>query len=54
MTAARKISIPVSLAREIAIDWGLIDPAAEPEPTPVDRALAILAPYLADEPLYRP
>ena len=47
MSDVRKIAIPVTLAREIAIDWQLIDPAAEPEPTPVERALDILRPHLA-------
>jgi hypothetical protein len=56
VTSAKKIITPVTLAREIAIDWGLVDPAApsEPEPTPAEKALAILAPHLATEPLYRP
>ncbi|SOD80081.1 hypothetical protein SAMN06272781_6858 [Streptomyces sp. 1222.2] len=38
-------------------DWWFIDnglPAPRPEPTPIERALSILAPHLADEPLYRP
>ena len=56
MTAARKIALPVRLPREIAIEWGLIDSDAAPEPeqTPEEKALAILAPHLADAPLYRP
>ena len=53
MTAARKIVIPVTLAREIAIDWQLIDPDVEPEPTPVERALDILRPHLAWDHRYR-
>lgn len=48
------ITLPVSLAREIAIDWGLINPDDPPEPTPIQRALDILAPHLAWQPHYRP
>jgi hypothetical protein len=33
---------------------GLIAMADAPEPTPMERALAILAPHLRREPLYRP
>lgn len=43
----KQISIPVSLPTEIAIEWGLVDPAAPAEPTPVERALDILRPHLA-------
>jgi hypothetical protein len=39
---------------ELALDWGLIPPDTPPPPTPVERALAILAPHLANDPLYRP
>ncbi|MFF0777060.1 hypothetical protein [Streptomyces sp. NPDC003720] len=53
MTAARKIAIPVTLPSEIAIEWGLADPAAPPEPTPIDRALDILRPHLAWDHRYR-
>ena len=38
-------------------DWWFIDnglPIPPPEPTPAERAFAILAPHLRDEPLYRP
>lgn len=37
-------------------DWWFIDnglPIPPPEPTPIERALAILAPHLHDQPLYR-
>ena len=33
---------------------GFLAMADAPEPTPVERALAILAPHLRREPLYRP
>ncbi|MFI9244184.1 hypothetical protein ACIGXF_16700 [Streptomyces sp. NPDC053086] len=49
----KQISIPVTLPTEIAIDWGLVDPTAPPEPTPVDRALDILHPHLAWDHRYR-
>ena len=54
MTAARKIAIPVTLAGEIAVEWGLVVPDAPPPPTPVDRALDILRPHLAWDHRYRP
>jgi hypothetical protein len=40
----------------LAVDWGLVDPdnPLPPEPTPVEKALAILTPHLDDESLYRP
>jgi hypothetical protein len=37
-------------------DWWFIDnglPIPPPEPTPIELALAILAPHLRNEPLYR-
>lgn len=37
----------------LAVDLGLAPAGWEP-PTPLERALAILAPHLADEPRYRP
>ncbi|GAB2718355.1 hypothetical protein [Streptomyces bullii] len=46
--------LPVDLPRELAIDWGLIDPDTPPGPTPIQRALDILAPHLAWDPRYRP
>lgn len=41
----------------VSEDWqprGLIDLFPTTEPTPVDRAMAILAPHLARDPRYRP
>ncbi|MFE2965531.1 hypothetical protein ACFXKC_17995 [Streptomyces sp. NPDC059340] len=38
-------------------DWWYLDnglPIPPPEPTPAEQAIAILAPHLADVPLYRP
>lgn len=38
-------------------DWWYLDnglPIPPPEPTPAERAFAILAPHLDDIPLYRP
>ncbi|WP_432027426.1 hypothetical protein [Streptomyces sp. 1222.5] len=49
----KKISQPISLAGEIAIEWGLADPATPPPPTPIDRALDILRPHLAWDHRYR-
>jgi hypothetical protein len=46
-------ALPVTLAREIAIDWGLIDPNQPTGPTPIQRALDILAPHLAWDHRYR-
>lgn len=37
-------------------DWWFIDnglPVPPPEPTPIERAFAILAPHLRNQPLYR-
>ncbi|MFJ3812248.1 hypothetical protein ACIPWE_38535 [Streptomyces sp. NPDC090073] len=55
MSGVRKISIPVALPTEIAIEWGLIDPTSMPEPeaTPAERALDILRPHLAWDHRYR-
>ncbi|GAA3113667.1 hypothetical protein [Streptomyces echinatus] len=53
MTAARKIATPVTLARELAIEWQLIDPDTPPAPTPIQRALDILRPHLAWDHRYR-
>ncbi|MFI6032989.1 hypothetical protein ACIBBD_02165 [Streptomyces sp. NPDC051315] len=49
---AKHIAQPVHLAREIAIDWGLI-PAEPPGPTPIERAVEILRPHLAWDHRYR-
>jgi hypothetical protein len=46
--------LPVGLPRELAIDWGLIDPEQPVGPTPIEKALGILAPHLAWDPRYRP
>jgi hypothetical protein len=46
--------LPVDLPRELAIDWGLIHPDQPIGPTPVQRALDILAPHLAWDPRYCP
>ena len=53
MTAARKIVTPVTLARDIAIDWGLADPDTPPPPTPIQRAIDILRPHLASDHRYQ-
>jgi hypothetical protein len=45
--------LPVDLPRELAIDWGLIDPNQPMVPTPIQRALDILAPHLAWDHRYR-
>jgi hypothetical protein len=45
--------MPVTLARELAIDWGLIHPDQPPEQTPIQRALEILRPHLAWDHRYR-
>jgi transposase len=45
------LSPTIPMPEWLRIDLGL--PPAEPEPTPIERALAILAPHLATEPLYR-
>ena len=46
-------ALPVTLAREIAIDWGLVPADTPPEPTPVQRALDTLRPHLAWDHRYR-
>lgn len=43
-------SPPIPVPEWLRIDLGLPEPA--PLPTPAERALAILAPHLAHEPLY--
>lgn len=48
---AEKIRIPYPLSEAEIADHGII---VEHEPTPVERAFAILAPHLDDVPLYRP
>jgi hypothetical protein len=44
-----RVSPPLLMPVELAIDYGLVP--AEPEPTPIERALAILAPHLQGSPL---
>ncbi|MFI1889850.1 hypothetical protein [Streptomyces jumonjinensis] len=43
----------VALPAVLAIEWGFVDPDNLPpvEPTPIDRALDILQPYLDGQPL---
>ncbi|MFE1264424.1 hypothetical protein ACFW5X_28340 [Streptomyces albogriseolus] len=44
------VGLPHFMSAEMAADYGLIP---QPQPTPEERALAILAPHLACCPLYR-
>jgi transposase len=46
------VTPPIPIPDWLREDLGL--PPAEPEPTPVEKALAILAPHLDAEPLYQP
>lgn len=47
---------PVPIPTELAIDWFGIDPddLPAPEPSPAERAFAILEPHLSAVALYRP
>ncbi|MFJ8929284.1 hypothetical protein ACIRLA_22165 [Streptomyces sp. NPDC102364] len=56
MTAIKRSDWWIALPTELAIDLRLLDPDQPPprEPTPEQKALDILAPYLATEPLYQP
>lgn len=44
------------ISRELATDLGFTAPDNQPprEPTPLEKALAILGPHLDDQPLYHP
>ncbi|MGW1135804.1 hypothetical protein [Streptomyces griseoluteus] len=50
---AKVTQMPVDLPTELAIDWGFIDPAAPPPPSPIEKALDILRPHLAWDHRYR-
>lgn len=45
---------PIIVSREVADDLGFTIATGPRPPTPIERALAILAPHLRREPLYRP